>query len=148
MRKSRLARIGCRVWSPLCLCLLALILSPGVRVANAQALYGSIVGNVTDPQGAATPGVTVVATNTQTGLKVETTTDTDGSYTIRNLLPGTYDLTATLQGFREHEQKAVPVNAGNPVRINITLALGNVSETVEVTSETTLLKTEKADLST
>jgi len=136
------------VWYPLCLCLLAFMLSPGARVANAQALYGSIVGNVTDPQGAATPGVTVVATNTGTGLKVETTTDSDGSYTLRNLQPGTYDLTATLQGFREHEQKAIPVNAGNPVRINITLALGNLSETVEVTSETTLLKTEKADLST
>ena len=116
--------------------------------AASQALYGSIVGSVTDPQGAVLPGVTLVATNTGTGLRVETVTDETGAYTFRNLLPGTYDLTATLAGFREHAQKAIPVAAGDPVRININLALGAMTERVEVTSETTLLKTEKADLST
>ena len=71
----------------------------------AQQLYGSIVGNVTDAQGAATPGVTVVATNTGTGLKVEAVTDANGAYALRNLLPGTYNLTANLAGFREHTRK-------------------------------------------
>lgn len=116
--------------------------------AASQALYGSIVGSVTDPQGAVLPGVTLVATNTGTGLRIESVTDENGAYTFRNLLPGTYDLTATLTGFREHAQKGIPVAAGDPVRININLALGAMTERVEVTSETTLLKTEKADLST
>ena len=115
--------------------------------AAGQALYGSIVGNITDSQGAIMPGVTVTATNTGTGAKVEAITDSDGAYTLRNLLPGTYDLSATLSGFRSHEQKAIPVTAGNPVRINVTLQVGAVSETVEVVSETTLLQTEKADIS-
>ncbi len=115
--------------------------------ASAQQLYGSIVGTVTDTQGAATPGVTVVATNTGTGLKVEAVTDTTGGYVLRNLLPGTYNLTANLTGFREHTEKAIPVQAGNPVRIDLKLEVGGLTETVEVVSETTLLNTEKADLS-
>src|SRR6266545_6327126 len=87
------------------LCGLFLAVAP----ARGQALYGSIVGTVTDAQGGLTPGVVVVATNTGTGLKVEVTTDDTGSYVLRNLLPGTYDLTATLSGFRQHKQKGIPV---------------------------------------
>lgn len=116
--------------------------------ASAQALYGSIVGTVSDAQGAAMPGVSVVATNTGTGLTVDTTTDETGNYGFRNLPPGTYDLNATLTGFREYRQKALTITAGNPVRINIALAIGGLTETVEVVSNATLLQTEKADLST
>ncbi|MBA2301961.1 MAG: carboxypeptidase regulatory-like domain-containing protein, partial [Acidobacteria bacterium] len=116
--------------------------------AAAQALYGSIVGTVTDAQGAVAPGVVLVATNTGTGLRVEAASDTEGAYVFRNLLPGTYNLTATLAGFREHTQAAIPVAAGNPVRVNIALAVGAVAESIEVVSQTTLLQTEKADLST
>lgn len=114
----------------------------------AQALYGSIVGTVTDAQGAITPGVTLVASNVGTGLRAEAISDADGNYVFRNLLPGTYNLTATLTGFREHTQRGIPVTAGNPVRLNIALAVGAISESVEVVSQTTLLQTEKADLST
>jgi carboxypeptidase family protein/TonB-dependent receptor-like protein len=116
--------------------------------AQGQVLYGSIVGNVTDAQGAIAPGVTLTATNAGTGLKVETITDADGAYTFRNLLPGTYDLTATLSGFREHQQKGIQVTAGNPVRINVTLAVGAVSEVIQVVSEATPLQTDKSDLHT
>ena len=118
------------------------------RTVAAQALYGSIVGTVTDAQGALTPGVVLVATNTGTGNKVEVTSEADGSYTFRNLLPGTYDLTATLTGFREFRQGAIPVTAGNLVRINITLTVGTVSEVIEVTGESALLQTDKADVHT
>ena len=76
------------------------------------------------------------------------TTDGTGSYTFRNLPPGTYDLTATLTGFREHRQTGLRVTAGNPVRVNIKLEVGAMTEAVNVVSETTLLQTEKADLST
>jgi hypothetical protein len=130
-----------------CLTAAALLLT-GSRSAEAQALYGSIVGNVSDTQGAITPGVTLTATNTGTGLVVETTSDTDGAYTFRNLLPGTYDLSASLSGFREHKQTGIPVTAGNPVRVNIALAVGALTESVEVVSDTTLLQTDKADVHT
>ena len=120
----------------------------GSPPAFGQALYGSIVGTVTDAQGAVAPGVVLTATNTGTELKVEVTSEADGSYAFRNLLPGTYTVLATLPGFREHQEKNIPVGAGNPVRINIKLELGTVSERVEVLSQTTLLQTDKADIST
>ncbi|MEO5896021.1 MAG: TonB-dependent receptor [Vicinamibacterales bacterium] len=125
----------------------AVSLAPPVS-ARAQVLYGSIVGTVTDAQGGVSPGVVVVVTNTGTGLKVEATSDAAGEYVFRNLLPGSYDLTATLTGFRGHEQKGIPVAAGNPARVNISLAVGTVAERIEVVSQTTLLQTEKADRST
>jgi hypothetical protein len=140
---------GARRCGSMMACLLAVALvAIGARAASAQALYGSIVGNVTDTQGATTPGVTLTATNTGTGLKVETVTDGDGAYTFRNLPPGTYDLSAALTGFREYRQTAIPVSAGNPVRVNVALEVGAMTETVEVTSNATLLQTDKADLST
>jgi len=117
-------------------------------LAHSQTLYGSIVGQVNDPQGAALPGVTVTATNTGTGLKVETVTDATGNYTFRNLMPGTYDLAAALTGFKEMKQTGMLVTAGNPRRVDLKLELGGMAETIEVVAETTLIKTEKADLST
>ena len=116
--------------------------------ASAQALYGSIVGTVTDQSGAPVPGATAAATNTGTGLKLEVVTDAEGNYTFRNLLPGVYDVAVSLQGFRELRQTGVRIGAGNPVRRYLKLAVGTVTETVSVVAESTLLKTEKADLST
>ena len=130
-------------------CLIAVtLLFVNARLADAQALYGSIVGNVTDAQGATVPGVTLTATNTGTALEVEAVTDGDGAYTFRNLLPGNYDVKAVLTGFREHKETGITVAAGNPVRINIALAVGSLTETVQVAADTTLLQTDKADLST
>jgi hypothetical protein len=74
--------------------------------------------------------------------------DATGNYTFRNLMPGTYDLATTLTGFKELKQTAMAVTAGNPRRVDLKLELGGMAETVEVIAETTLIKTEKADLST
>jgi hypothetical protein len=136
-----------RSWRKALLCAVAAAaIAPSA--AFGQALYGSIVGNVTDPQGATVPGVALTATNTGTGLKLETISDATGAYVFRNLLPGSYDLTAALAGFREHRQRGIPVSAGNLVRVNVALAVGGVAESIEVESETTLLQTDKADLHT
>ena len=116
--------------------------------AAGQALYGSITGTVSDPQGAPIPGATVTATNTGTGLQLTAVTDRDGNYTFRNLPPGIYDLGAALQGFRELKQTGLRVSAGNPVRVELKLEVGALAETVNVVSESTLLQTEKADLHT
>lgn len=116
--------------------------------ANAQALYGAIVGTVSDQQGAALPGVTVTATNTGTNLKVETVSDERGTYAFRNLLPGIYDVSAGLEGFKALKKTGYNVSAGNPIRVDMALDLGTLAETVDVVAETTLLQTEKADLNT
>ncbi|MGE5200242.1 MAG: carboxypeptidase-like regulatory domain-containing protein, partial [Rhodospirillaceae bacterium] len=116
--------------------------------ATAQILYGSLTGTVTDQQKAAMPGVTVTAINTGTNVSTEAVTDGNGNYTIRNLLPGIYDVTAVLQGFREIRQRGLNIPANNIVRADLVLQLGQLSETVNVVAESTLLQTEKADLNT
>ncbi len=116
--------------------------------AAAQTLYGSIVGTVSDAQGAAIPGATITATNDGTGHKVEAVSDSDGHYSFRNLLPGVYTLGASLQGFRELHQTGLRVSANTAVRVELKLEVGALTETVNVISDTTLLQTEKADLST
>ncbi len=128
----------------------ALLLATGLLTsrADAQALYGSIVGSVADPQGAVLPGVTVKITNTGTGLTLETTTDDTGSYVFRNLLPGTYDMTLQAKGFKELRQSEIMVTAGNPKRADASLQIGGATESVTVTADAATLKTEKADLNT
>jgi len=130
------------------ICVAALVLvsmCPGI--AAAQALYGSVTGTVSDNSGAAIPGVSVTLTNEGTGLVLDTVTDTEGSYTVRNVLPGTYTLNASLQGFKAFSQTGIPLTAGNILRVNATLEIGNLTESITVTTEAALLKTDKADVS-
>src|SRR5262245_64002450 len=100
--------------------------------ATAQALYGSIVGNVTDPQGAVLTAVSVTITNTGTGLKLNTVTDDTGAYIFRNLLPGTYSISLSAKGFKDIQQEDVIVTAGNPKRVDIKLQLGAAQQPVTV----------------
>jgi hypothetical protein len=118
-----------------------------VPPGHAQTLYGSMVGNITDAQGANIPGATVTITNENTGLELTAVTDATGTYTIRNITGGTYTLKASLQGFKEFVQPGIPVTAGGIVRINGRLEIGALTETVTVTTEAALLKTDKADVS-
>jgi hypothetical protein len=116
-------------------------------VAGAQALYGSITGAVSDTSGAAIPGATVTVTNEGTGLRLETVSDGEGLYTVRNVLPGTYTLSAALQGFKTFTQTGIPLTAGSILRVNAPLEIGDLTESITVTTEAALLKTDKADVS-
>ena len=116
--------------------------------ASAQALYGGIVGSVTDPQGAVMPGVTVKLTNIGTGLTLDTVTDETGNYVFRNLQPGNYNMTLSLKGFKEMQQSGIVVAAGDPKRTNVTLQIGTAQETVTVTADAAALRTETTNLST
>ncbi|MCC6162636.1 MAG: TonB-dependent receptor [Acidobacteria bacterium] len=126
---------------------LALCVALVPALASAQALYGSLTGTVTDNTGAAIPGVTVTVTNEGTGLKLDTVTDGAGSYTVRNVIPGTYTLGAALQGFKTFSQTGIPLTAGNILRVNAQLEIGDLTESITVTTEAALLKTDKADVS-
>ena len=116
--------------------------------AAAQNLYGSMTGTITDGSGASVPGANVNIKDEQTGLALSAVTDSSGTYTIRNITGGTYTLRASLQGFKEFVQTGIPVTAGGIVRINGKLEIGALSESVTVTTEAALLKTDKADVST
>src|SRR5690554_1325912 len=90
---------------------------------SAQVLYGSIVGNVRDTSGAAVPGSTVTVTSAETGLERTTVSNETGAYTFNNLLPGTYTVRVSLQGFKEFVRTNVPVAIGQVARVDVALEL-------------------------
>ena len=120
----------------------------GATPSSAQVLYGSIVGNVKDSQGAVIPGATVTIVNKETNLTRDTTTDAEGSYSLVNVLAGPYDVKISLTGFREAVRSNVPVSIGQISRVDLTLEVGALTETVTVQSAAELLQTDKADVST
>jgi hypothetical protein len=114
--------------------------------AQSQAINGSIEGTIHDNSGAILPGVTVTVTNTDTGAERVVITNEEGVYRAPLLPLGTYTVGAELQGFRKFEQKGVTLSAGQVALINITLNVGNVSETVTVTGESPVAQPGKIDL--
>ena len=115
---------------------------------DAQVLYGGIVGSVTDAQGAFVPGATVTIVNKETNLTREAITNEAGAFSFTNVLPGPYDVKVGMTGFRETQRTNVPVTIGQIARVDVTLELGALTETVTVQSEAQLLQTDKADVST
>jgi len=116
--------------------------------ANAQAVYGSILGTVTDPQGAAVAGAKVIVTDNNKGTTQETTTNESGNYSVTHLIPDPYSVKVEAQGFKSSEQKEVIVSADTGARVDLALQLGAASESVEVTAEAPQLKTDRADVAT
>jgi hypothetical protein len=116
-------------------------------VVRAQAIYGTVTGVVADSSGAAIPGATVTLTNRDTGLVLDTQADDTGTYTVRNVTAGTYTLKASLAGFTDYTQTGIPVTPGGIVRLNANLQVGGLTDSITVTTEAALLKTDKADVS-
>jgi hypothetical protein len=110
-----------------------------------QAFTGTITGNVMDPGGASIANATVRARNEATSEVRTQTTSSDGRYNFSQLPPGTYEVTAEMQGFRRSVQKAVPLRVNQTLELNIGLTLGEVNQAVEVTSAVTLLDTQTAN---
>ena len=114
--------------------------------AFGQAVYGSILGTVTDPQGAAVAGAKVTVTNQRKGTSDTTTTNSDGNYSVTHLVPDTYSIRVEGSGFKVSEQKDIIVSADNGSRVDSQLQLGSTSESVEVTAEAPQLVTDRADV--
>lgn len=116
--------------------------------AQAQLLYGGLVGTVTDEGRAVVPGARVIIVNTETNLTRETITDAQGGFSFVNVLAGPYDVRVALQGFREAVRSRVPVNVGQISRVDLTLQVGALTESITVQSAPELLQTDKADVHT
>src|SRR6201987_6131525 len=114
--------------------------------AFGQAVYGSILGTVTDPQGAAVAGAKVTVTNQRKGSTDETTTNADGNYQVKHLGPGIDSVKVEGAGFKVSEQKDIQVQADAGARVDLQFQVGGASETVEVTAEAPQLKTDRADV--
>jgi hypothetical protein len=115
-------------------------------VASAQVLYGSIVGTVTDPTSAVVSKATVTVTNTSIGLSRQASADATGYYSIPNLPQGTYDLSVSAAGFRPLTQKGVNVLINSVTRMDLSLEVGAVTESVTVEASAALLQTNKTDV--
>ena len=125
----------------------ALLLVPRfVQHLSAQVLYGSVVGTVTDQTGGVVPGATVTITNVQTGQTREAISDDVGNYSLLNVLEGTYDLSVKMTGFRAYLEKGIVVSINTVRRANITLQVGQVTESVTVEASTAVLQTTKSDV--
>ncbi len=114
--------------------------------AFAQAVYGSILGTVTDPQGAAVAGAKVTVTNQRKGTEDTTTTNGDGNYSVTHLVPDSYTVKVEGTGFKVSQQKDVIVEADAGARVDLQFQVGTATETVEVTAEAPQLKTDRADV--
>ena len=118
-----------------------------LATALAQSDRGTITGTVTDQAGAVVPAATVSITNTDTGIATTVATTDTGNYTIPSLAAGPYQVTVTKEGFKRYVQSGVAVQVAQTERVDITLQVGSASESITVTAEAPLLKTEDAEVS-
>ena len=107
----------------------------GPAFAQTDVTTSRISGTVEDAEGAPLPGVTVTATNTETGLVQTTVTDEQGFYRVLNLPTGTYRIEAALDGFATATAESVRLLLGSTPTVNFNLQSSTVSETITVTAE-------------
>ena len=123
---------------------LALVLTP--TQSSAQAVYGSILGTVTDTTGAAVPGAKVSVTSVKQATTVNTVSNETGNYSVEHLIPGDYAVKVEASNFKSAENTAVTVNADTASKVDMKLEVGAISQTVDVTAQPDLLKTDKSDV--
>jgi len=114
--------------------------------ASAQAVYGSIIGTVTDPSGAAVSNAKVTVTSQTKNTSVEATTNESGNYSVTHLIPDVYTVRVEGEGFKVLQFKDITVNADSAAPVNAQFQVGSTSEQVEVTAEAPQLKTDRADV--
>lgn len=115
--------------------------------AFAQADRGTITGTITDPAGAVIANANVLAANSETGAQFKTVTTPTGNYTLAQLPAGVYSVTVQVAGFKRFIRQGVTVQVAQTAAIDIALEVGATSESVTVTADATLLKTESSDQS-
>lgn len=126
--------------------LLTLCLVFGASQASAQALYGSIVGNVTDSSNAAVPGATVRITHQETNQSRQSVTNEVGGYNFPTLPGGSYDVAVSKEGFQTFTRRHVVVSISSVVRVDATLQVGAVTESIQVAAQAATLQTDRAEV--
>lgn len=113
---------------------------------HAQATSGDIVGTVLDATGAAIPNATVTATNAATGVQATATTNANGQFRISNLLAGAYDISVTAPSFSAATLKNVAVSLNQVATANVTLQVGQTTQSVTVTEAPAVIDTTTAQV--
>jgi hypothetical protein len=107
--------------------------------AAAQQGTTEVRGRVLDAQGAVLPGVTVTVRNQETGMYRETVSGTDGTFIASGIVPGRYQIVAELQGFKKFDRKDLVLEVGKTASIEVSMEVGALTETVNVTTESPLV---------
>jgi Carboxypeptidase regulatory-like domain len=102
------------------------------RLASAQTNFGTILGTVTDQTGSAVPGAAVTLTNLGAADKRTDQTDSSGSYQFVNMTPGNYSVDFETTGLDHLKRDVIPIVVQVSVRIDATLQVGDVKQTVTV----------------
>src|SRR5436305_3025668 len=134
-------------FSKFCLVVACVFLSAVATLAQSQATTGNIEGRVTDPNGAAVPGVTVTATNQETALAKSAETDSEGIYRIIFLPPGKYRVTTSAaQGFAAADFSNVIVTVGGQTPLDMQLKLGGTTTMIDVAAEGQIVETTRTSV--
>jgi len=128
-------------------CAFALVLAGLLypRLASAQFDSATVLGAVVDASGAVVPGATVTLRNADTGITATTVTDTQGNFQFLNVRIGTYSVRAELQGFSAAVADNIAVTVNARQRVDLTMKVGDIGETVQVTGAARLLESESSD---
>jgi hypothetical protein len=110
------------------------------------SITGGISGVVTDASGAVISGATVVAVDTQTGVKTTVTTDAKGFYSLPALAIGTYDLQVTHSGFKTYTATGLVIDANSALKVDATLPVGGINENIEVKTDSVHVETESTQM--
>ena len=112
--------------------------------AFAQSDRGTITGTVSDSSGSLIPGANITAVNPENGVELKAQTTDTGNYTISSVPAGLYNLIVETSGFRRFEQQGIRVQVAQTARIDVTMQVGSTTESVTVTADAPLLRTENA----
>ena len=127
MRRVFIAAVLCALMAPV--------------VAQAQQETATVIGTVLDAQKAALPGVTVTVRNVETGFNRAGVTDAEGRYRVAAIPPGSYEISAQMQGFGTGVRRGITLTVGAEAVINFEMTLANVAEEVTVTADTPIVET-------
>lgn len=122
------------------------ITGSAITLLNAQVDTATIVGTVQDSSGAVVPGVSVTAKELDTNISTSTQADSSGNFVITPLKIGQYSITAKATGFKQETRSGIVLQIQDRVRVNFTLEVGAITETVNVQEETPVLQTETSSL--
>ena len=126
---------------------MVLVAGLGLRCA-AQATTAELVGTVQDPSGAIVPGATITANNIATNVAHTTRSEKSGDYILTQLPPGDYTLSVEAPGFSKLVQSGLSLQVNQQSRLDLTLRLGQQSETVQVNTHPPLLEGESSSIGT
>jgi hypothetical protein len=114
--------------------------------ASGQAVFGSIIGTVTDAQGNAVSGAKVTVTSISKSTSFETTSNESGNFAVTHLIPDDYRVSVEAAGFKAYQVERVTVTADSSQTLDVPLQVGAVTQTVEVTGDVPQLQTDRADV--